>query len=104
MVDPVRHEVLYRVERDQTVRIYCVLWLGMAHYLGESAAVDGGGLLVAVDSLAAARTLQRWLRATKGLLADAVAAGHLDPAAAGDALRTAARRRAGDRETLALNE
>jgi len=102
MVDPGRHEALYRVESDSTVRTYCVLWLELDHYVGESVAADPPGLLVAADSPGAAAALRRRLRAAKVVLADAVDAGHLDAAAAQRVLADAARRRTDGRETVAL--
>lgn len=102
MVDPGRHEALYRVEEEYTVRTYCVLWLELGHYVGESVAADPPGLLVAVDSPGDAAALRRWLRAAKGVLADAVDAGHLDSAAAQRVLADAARRRTDGRETVVL--
>lgn len=104
MVDAARHEALYRVEADWTVRAYLPLWVGLGHYLPGPVEADRepSGLLVAVESERAAAELRAWLRAAKGVLADAVAAGYLDEAAAESALVRAARERAGDREVVAV--
>lgn len=97
MVDPARHEAVYRVRADATVEAFLVAWLGLDHYLGRTPDVESvpPGLLVAVDGPAAATDLRRWLRAAKAVLAEAVAAGHLDRSAATTTLVRAIRERAG---------
>lgn len=107
MVDVARHEALYLVGADWTVETYLVLWFGLAHYLGQSASIESDGdgappgLLVAVESPAAAADLRQWLQAAKATVAEAVAGGYLDAEDAKAVLDRAARRRAGDRAVLA---
>ena len=100
MVDFASHEALYRVSTDFEIQAYRPLWFGLAHYLGAVDDSDPSGVLVAVESVAEARELSAWLRAAKGVLADAVTAGYLTVPEALDVLAEATRRRAGGRAVL----
>lgn len=97
MVDPARHEAVYRVRAGGTVEAFLVAWLGLDHYLGRTPDIESTppGLLVAVDGPAAATDLRKWLGAARAVLAEAVAAGHLDRSAATTTLARALRERAG---------
>jgi hypothetical protein len=96
MVDPARHEAVYRVRADGAVEGFLVAWVGLDHYLGRPPAVEARplGLLVGVDGPSEAADLRAWLRAAKAALAEGVAAGHLDRAAATTTLVAALRERA----------
>lgn len=67
-------EVLYRV-RDGDTTVYLPVWFGLP--LSDRVAAPTVGALVAVESLADARTLRRQFRRLKGALADAVSTGRL---------------------------
>jgi len=96
MVDPARHEAVYRVRADGAVEGFMVTWVGFDHYLGRPPSVEARerGLLVAVDGPCEAADLRAWLRAAKAALAEGVAAGHLHRAAATTTLEAALRTRA----------
>ena len=92
MVDPARHEAIYRVEADYQVRTYLPLWFGLDHYLGPEAS-SPSGLVVAVDGPDDAARLRRWLQTAKGVLADGISEGVLDVADADRILENAVRTR-----------
>mgnify|MGYP006277960163 CR=1 FL=1 len=99
MVDPARHEALYRVSSEYVVDTYLPLWFGLAHYLGESAFGRGpDGLVVAVDSPADADAFREWFRAAKDTVAEAVVGGYLSRADARAVLADAVSQRGTGRE------
>lgn len=66
--------LLYRVDRDDTT-VFLPVWFGLP--LADTLADPTAGALVAVDSLADARTLRVAFRTLKGAVADALLAGAL---------------------------
>lgn len=65
------------------------LWFGLP--LADHVATSTAGVLVAVRSVAEARSLRQWFRRLKGRLADALITGHLPLSAAPLVLLAAAR-------------
>jgi len=107
MVDPARHEALYRVSAEYVVDTYLPLWFGLGHYLGESL-LNGGpgdcqpdGLVVAVDSPADAEAFREWFAAAKDTVAEAVVGGYLSRTDARAVLADAVSQRGASRKVFA---
>lgn len=98
MVDPARHETLYRVSVEYSVDTYLPLWFGLEHYLGDVPDRSADGLVIAVDSPAQADAFREWFRAAKSIVAEAVLGGYLDPAEARSVLADAVRQRGAGHE------
>jgi hypothetical protein len=100
MVDPVRHEALYRVSVEYAVETYLPLWLGLEHYLGASLTDEPQGLLVTVDSPDDVEAFREWFRAAKDTVAEAVLGGYLDAVSARDVLADAIKQHSDGREVV----
>jgi hypothetical protein len=104
MIDPARHEALYRVSSEYVVDTYLPLWYELGHYLGgsvfdhESARQRPEGIVVAVDSPADADAFREWFQAAKDTVAEAVLGGYLSRADARAVLADAVRQRGAGRE------
>jgi len=101
MVDPARHEALYRVSAEYAIDIYLPLWLGLDHYLGAPLTDrDPPGLLVTVEHPGDADAFREWFRAAKDTVAEAVRGGYLDPVSARDVLEDAVRQHSAGRDIV----
>ncbi len=78
-LDVLSTELCYRSSDDE-VTVFLPLWFGLP--LSDAQPDPSVGALVAVASLADARTCRRWFRSVKSAIADAVTGGEIPWAAA----------------------